>query len=100
MLPYSDVFEDSHCQLREDGPYRVFMELERNVGIFPVAVLRHPDGSRRSVVVWCSNDYLGMGHRPEVLDAMPAALDRYGAGAGEPATSPVPRTSTCSWSGT
>ncbi|MDP4006598.1 5-aminolevulinate synthase [Methylobacterium sp. NEAU K] len=82
MLPYSDLFEASLQKLREDGRYRVFIELERNVGAFPTAVWRHPDGSCRPVVVWCSNDYLGMGHRPEVLDAMHAALDRYGAGAG------------------
>lgn len=82
MLPYADVFETSLRKLREDGRYRTFIELERNVGTFPAAVWRHPDGSRRPVTVWCSNDYLGMGHSPEVINAMHAALDRYGAGAG------------------
>ncbi len=82
MLPYSDVFESFLRQLHEDGRYRVFTELERNVGTFPIAVWRHPDGQSKHVVVWCSNDYLGMGHRREVLDAMHASLDRYGAGAG------------------
>jgi 5-aminolevulinate synthase len=82
MLPYSDVFDAALRTLRDDGRYRTFIELERNVGTFPTAVWRHPDGSRRPVTVWCSNDYLGMGHSPEVLGAMHAALDRYGAGAG------------------
>jgi 5-aminolevulinate synthase len=82
MLPYSDVFEASLQKLREDGRYRTFIELERNVGSFPTAVWRHPDGRGRPVTVWCSNDYLGMGHSPEVLGAMHEALDRYGAGAG------------------
>lgn len=82
MLPYSDVFETSLRKLREDGRYRTFIELERNVGTFPTAIWRHPDGSRRPVTVWCSNDYLGMGHSPEVINVMHAALDRYGAGAG------------------
>jgi 5-aminolevulinate synthase len=82
MLPYSDVFDASLRKLREDGRYRTFIELERNVGSFPTAVWRHPDGSRRPVTVWCSNDYLGMGHSSEVLGAMHEALDRYGAGAG------------------
>ena len=61
MLPSSDVFEASLRKLREDGRYRTFIELERNVGTFPTAIWRHPDGSRRPVTVWCSNDYLGMG---------------------------------------
>ncbi|CAO4132577.1 5-aminolevulinate synthase [Methylorubrum extorquens] len=82
MFPHSDVFEASLRQLREDGRYRVFIELERNVGTFPTAIWRHPDGNSRPVTVWCSNDYLGMGHSPEVLGAMHEALDRYGAGAG------------------
>jgi 5-aminolevulinate synthase len=82
MLPYSDVFEASLQKLREDDRYRTFIELERNVGSFPTAVWRHPDGCRRPVTVWCSNDYLGMGRSPEVLGAMHEALDRYGAGAG------------------
>jgi 5-aminolevulinate synthase len=82
MLPYSDVFDASLQKLREDGRYRTFIELERNVGSFPTAVWMHPDGGRRPVTVWCSNDYLGMGHSPEVLGAMHEALDRYGAGAG------------------
>lgn len=82
MLPYSDVFEASLKTLREDGRYRTFIELERNVGSFPTAVWRHPDGCRRLVTVWCSNDYLGMGHSPNVLGAMHEALDLYGAGAG------------------
>ncbi|MBA9068295.1 5-aminolevulinate synthase [Methylobacterium sp. RAS18] len=82
MLPHSDVFEASLRQLREDGRYRVFIELERNVGTFPTAVWTHPDGGSRPVTVWCSNDYLGMGHSSEVIGAMHEALDRYGAGAG------------------
>lgn len=82
MFPYAKTFETSLQHLRVDGRYRTFIELERNVGSFPNAVRRRPDGTFQDVTVWCSNDYLGMGHSPEVLGAMHEALDRYGAGAG------------------
>lgn len=79
-MSYDAFFADRLSKLKEEGNYRVFAELERRCGAFPQAT-DHGRGAK-PVTIWCSNDYLGMGQNPAVLDAMHDALDRCGAGAG------------------
>lgn len=80
-MDYETFFRDRLDDLRKEGNYRVFANLERNCGQFPRAKRRH-DAGEGEVTVWCSNDYLGMGQNPTVLDAMREAIARCGAGAG------------------
>jgi 5-aminolevulinate synthase len=80
-VAYDHFFSAALARLHEERRYRVFADLERIVGRFPHTILHTPDGPR-SVVMWCSNDYLGMGQHPRVIGAMVETANRMGAGAG------------------
>ncbi|MGL4635966.1 MAG: 5-aminolevulinate synthase [Beijerinckiaceae bacterium] len=80
-MNFEQFFKDELDTLHKEGRYRVFNEIERQAGRFPLATMHGPGGAR-DITVWCSNDYLGMGQHPTVLNAMHEALDAFGAGAG------------------
>lgn len=80
-MNYDQFMSTQLDQLRDDGNYRVFADLERVRGSFPRAT-RYDGAGTCEVTVWCSNDYLGMGQHPDVIGAMKEAIDRCGAGAG------------------
>jgi len=78
-MDYENFFTQRLSELRGEGRYRVFADLERRCGRFPRAY-HHRSGEE--VMVWCSNDYLGMGQHPAVIDAMIEAVRSLGAGSG------------------
>ena len=80
-MDYKAAIRTAVEQVRSEGRYRVFADLKRRRGEFPRASWMGPQGER-DVTVWCSNDYLGQGQNPVVLNAMHAAIDEAGSGSG------------------
>jgi 5-aminolevulinate synthase len=80
-MDYHSIFAEALAALHVERRYRVFADLERIAGRFPYALWRSDKGSRE-IVVWCSNDYLGMGQHPDVIEAMRATASSMGVGAG------------------
>jgi 5-aminolevulinate synthase len=81
-MDYQAAFQSAVDKVKDEGRYRVFADLKRYRGDFPRANWTMADGRRRDVVVWCSNDYLGQGQNPVVIEAMHKAIDEAGAGSG------------------
>lgn len=80
-MDYNSFFDLALDRLHGERRYRVFADLERLAGRYPHAVWHSPKGER-NVVMWCSNDYLGMGQHPKVVGAMVETATRTGTGAG------------------
>ena len=80
-IDYDAHIDESLASLHGEGRYRVFTDLARCAGRFPRA-LNHSTTPPSEIIVWCSNDYLGMGQNPHVMDAMKTAIDTLGTGAG------------------
>ena len=80
-MDYDRIFSGAIAGIKDEGRYRVFMDIERKSGEFPCATW-HTDQGEKDIVVWCSNDYLGMGQHPDVIKAMKDAIDKVGTGSG------------------
>jgi 5-aminolevulinate synthase len=83
-MDYQRRFQDAIDALKREDRYRIFADLERDASRFPIALWRPPgeENAPREVVVWCSNDYLGMGCHPAVVEAATRAARAHGVGAG------------------
>ena len=78
---FRDQFQSAVDNVREEGRYRIFRDIRRKAGAFPLATWFKED-SEKDITVWCSNDYLGMGQNECVVEAVKSAVDVAGTGSG------------------
>ena len=76
---YQEFFISAIKQLKQENRYRNFVNISRLCGQFPYAINNH---NQQKIIVWCSNDYLGMGQNQDSINLTKQALDLYGIGAG------------------
>ena len=76
-MRYRDQFKNRLNQLKSENRYRSFVEIERHVGRHPYATWNSPNGPQ-DVVIWCSNDYLGMGQHSAVNAIQSAIAQQKG----------------------
>ncbi|HBN22432.1 MAG TPA: 5-aminolevulinate synthase [Holosporales bacterium] len=80
-MDYTAFFKKNLDTLKSEGRYRHFANIERRAGDFPKADLHTPEG-KKEIIIWCGNDYLGMGQHPKVVEATTKTIAQCGAGAG------------------
>lgn len=74
-----EFFKTKLEKLKRDGFYREFSDLERIAGRLPFAF---DHARQKEVIVWCSNDYLGMSQNEKVINALTETAKKMGAGSG------------------
>ncbi|MBC7947665.1 MAG: 5-aminolevulinate synthase [Chitinophagaceae bacterium] len=78
MFLYDQYFEQKLQQLRDNGSYRYFLEVNKSAQHFPSFYYTNDEGIQRSAVNWCSNDYLCMSTREEVIAKLGFVTHRSG----------------------
>lgn len=81
-MDYISFLNNKLEHIRQEGRYRTFISLERTTNNPPYAIWHMDNGTKKEVVVFCTNDYLGMSHDNKVMQATHAAIDKYGVGSG------------------
>jgi 5-aminolevulinate synthase len=78
-MDYESLFAQAVTRVKQEGRYRIFTDISRYAGRFPLAKNHKND---RDIVVWCINDYLGMGQNQDVISAAVTTTINMGVGSG------------------
>ena len=78
---YNQAFTKEINKIKNEKRYRNFNELKKNNITAPYANWINKS-KEKNVIIWCSNDYLGMSQNPIIIDTAIKSLLNYGTGSG------------------
>jgi 5-aminolevulinate synthase len=79
MFDFQSYFQHSLDQLREEGLYRYFLNVNKSARHFP-HFYYEKNGETKRAINFCSNDYLGMSVEEEVIGKLSYILHHSGTG--------------------
>lgn len=82
MFDYNSFLSEKLQQLKTDGTYRYFLEVNKSARHFPQFHYTDQEGVPHAAVNWCSNDYLGMSTNEEVILKLSFTSHSSGTGSG------------------
>jgi 5-aminolevulinate synthase len=82
MFDYSPYLHQQLQQLKQEGRYRYFLEVNKSAQHFPAFQYKDEKGESKPAVNWCSNDYLGMSTNEDVIAKLGFIAHRSGTGSG------------------
>ncbi len=81
MFNYHTYLEERLLQLKQDGNYRYFLNVNKSARHFP-NFYYDKNGETKRAVNFCSNDYLGMSVEEEVIAKLSFVVHQSGTGSG------------------
>jgi 5-aminolevulinate synthase len=82
FMDYQSFFNDKIQQLKDNGSYRYFLEVNKSAQHFPNFYYADEQGQQHAAVNWCSNDYLSMSTNEDVIAKLGFVTHRSGTGSG------------------
>ena len=81
-MDYQSFLKDKLQQLKDNGSYRYFLEVNKSAQHFPNFYYTDEQGRQHAAVNWCSNDYLSMSTHEDVIAKLGFVTHRSGTGSG------------------